>query len=101
MSDIIANKYGDRSSMPQYPTMMKKINILPQLHKLGLMKQWENPDNTVSPSSVVAEVIYAAVTDGTNQLRYRAGDDANFLLDSRKKITDWEFFEMMSNQLGK
>jgi len=51
----------------------------------ALMKQWQNPNNTVSPPSLVAEVIYNAVTDGTNQLRYRAGDDAYFLLDNRKK----------------
>ena len=65
----------------------------------ALMKQWQNPNNTVSPPALVAEVIYNAVTDGTNQLRYRAGDDANFLLDNRKKMTDAEFFEMMNNQL--
>tara|TARA_R110002126_G_scaffold77796_2_gene193924 strand:+ start:22110 stop:22916 length:807 start_codon:yes stop_codon:yes gene_type:complete len=65
----------------------------------ALMKQWQNPDNTVSPPSLVAEVIYNAVTDGTNQLRYRAGEDAHFLLDSRKKMKDAEFFEMMNSQL--
>jgi len=67
----------------------------------ALMKQWQNPNNTVSPPSLVAEVIYNAVTDDTEQLRYRAGNDANFLLDSRKKMTDDEFFEMMNNQLMK
>jgi NADP-dependent 3-hydroxy acid dehydrogenase YdfG len=65
----------------------------------ALMKQWQNPDNTVSPPSLVAEVIFNAVTDGTNQLRYRAGEDANYLLDTRKKMTDTEFFEMMNKQL--
>lgn len=67
----------------------------------ALMKQWQNPNNTLSPPSLVAEVIFNAVTDGKNQLRYRAGDDANFLLDTRKKMTDAEFFEMMNTQLGK
>lgn len=67
----------------------------------ALMKQWQNPNNTVSSPSLVAEVIYNSVTDGTNQLRYRAGEDANFLLDNRKKMTDAEFFEMMSSQLEK
>ncbi|MTI40230.1 SDR family oxidoreductase [Fulvivirga lutimaris] len=67
----------------------------------ALMKQWQNPDNTVSPPGLVAEVIYEAVTDGKNQLRYRAGDDANFLLDSRKKMTDEEFFAMMDKELKK
>ena len=67
----------------------------------ALMKQWQNPENTSSPARLVAEVIYTAVTDGTKQLRYRAGEDANFMLDNRKKMTDAEFFEMMSNQLEK
>ncbi len=67
----------------------------------ALMKQWQNPNNTVSSPSLVAEVIYEAVTDGTNQLRYRAGDNANYLLSSRKKMTDEEFFEMMNKQLLK
>ena len=65
----------------------------------ALMRQWQNPSNTVSPPSLVAEVIYKAVTDGTNQLRYRAGEDANYLLDIRKKMTDTDFFEMMNNQM--
>lgn len=67
----------------------------------ALMKQWQNPNNTVSQPSLVAEVIYTAVTDETDQLRYRAGDDANFLIDSRKKMNDAEFFEMMNSQLEK
>jgi hypothetical protein len=67
----------------------------------ALMKQWQNPNNTVSPPDLVAEVIHKAATDGTNQLRYRAGDDANYLLDSRKKKTDAEFFEMINNQSEK
>lgn len=65
----------------------------------ALMKQWQNPDNTTSPPSLVADVIYTAVTDESDQLRYRAGDDANFLLDSRKSMTDDEFFSMMRNQM--
>jgi NADP-dependent 3-hydroxy acid dehydrogenase YdfG len=67
----------------------------------ALMKQWQNPENNSSPASLVAEVIYNAVTDGTDQLRYRAGDDANFLLDSRKTMSDKAFFEMINNQMGK
>lgn len=67
----------------------------------ALMKQWQNPNTTVSPPSLVAEVIYTAVTDGTNQLRYRAGDDAEFLLESRKKMSDDDFFAMIHKQLDK
>ena len=67
----------------------------------ALMKQWQNPDNSSSAASLVADVIYTAVSDDSEQLRYRAGDDANFLLDNRKKMTDDEFFSMMNNQMEK
>ncbi|MFZ9235670.1 MAG: SDR family oxidoreductase [Algoriphagus sp.] len=88
---FIETDFGGRSfdfqagEIPEYRTITK-----------ALMKQWQNPNNSVSPPSLVAAVIFNAVTDGTNQLRYRAGDDAKFLLDCRKKMTDTEFFEMMN-----
>lgn len=93
---FIATDFGGRSFDFQ-------AGDIKEYHALigALMKQWQNPDTTVSPPSIVAEVIYNAVTDGTYQLRYRAGDDANLLLDSRKKMTDAAFFEMMNKQLGK
>lgn len=66
----------------------------------ALMKQWQNPNNTVSPANLVAEVVHSAVTDGTDQLRYRAGSDADFLLDNRKNMSDDAFFSMMYDQMG-
>jgi NADP-dependent 3-hydroxy acid dehydrogenase YdfG len=93
---MIATDFGGRSfdfqggNIAEYQPIIK-----------ALMKQWQDPNNKVSPPSLVAEVIYDSVTDGTNQLRYRAGDDASYLLDSRKKMTDEEFFEMMNHQLEK
>jgi NAD(P)-dependent dehydrogenase (short-subunit alcohol dehydrogenase family) len=93
---FIATDFGGRSFDFQAGNVADYQRIIG-----ALMKQWQNPNNVVSPASLVAEVIYHAVTDGTDQLRYRAGDDANFLLDTRKKMTDAEFFEMMNKQLGK
>jgi len=91
---FIATDFGGRSFDFQAGDIAEYQPIIE-----ALMKQWQNPDNTVSPPSLVAEVIFNAATDGTNQLRYKAGDDAIFLLDKRKKMTDAEFFEMMNNQL--
>jgi hypothetical protein len=93
---FIATDFGSRSFDFQAGNVAEYQPIIG-----ALMKQWQNPSNTVSPPSLVAEVIFNAVTDGTNQLRYRAGSDAEFLLDTRKKMTDTEFFEMMNKQLGK
>ncbi|MFY0590995.1 MAG: hypothetical protein JXQ92_00030 [Roseivirga sp.] len=55
------------------------------------MKQSLNPNNTVSSPNLIAEVIYSSVIDGTNQLRYRAGNDANYLLNARKKMKEQSF----------
>ena len=93
---FIATDFGSRSFDFQAGDIAEYQPIIN-----ALMKQWQNPGNTVSQPSLVAEVIYTAVNDGTNQLRYRAGEDANFLLDNRKKMTDAEFFEMMNKQLGR
>lgn len=93
---FIATDFGGRSFDFQAGNIEEYQPIIS-----ALMKHWQNPNNTVSPPSLAAEVIFNAVTDGTNQLRYRAGDDATFLLDNRKKMTDAAFFEMMNNQLEK
>lgn len=93
---FIATDFGGRSFDFQAGEIEEYQSLIQ-----ALFKQWQNPNNTVSPASLVAEVIYEAVTDGTNQLRYRAGDDAHFLLDNRKKMSDEEFFAMMDNQLKK
>ena len=91
---FIATDFGGRSFDFQAGDVKEYQSIIG-----ALMKQWQNPNNTVSQPSLVADVIYTAVTDGTDQLRYRAGEDANFLLDSRKKMSDAEFFEMMNSQM--
>lgn len=93
---MIATDFGGRSFDFQPGEIAEYQPIIE-----ALMKQWQNPENTSSPAILVAQVIYEAVTDNSQQLRYRAGNDANFLLDSRKKMTDDEFFSMMNKQMGK
>ncbi len=53
-----------------------------------------------SPPELVAEVIWNAVTDGTDQLRYRAGADAEMLLTNRKAADDATFIGGIKQQLG-
>ena len=53
-----------------------------------------------SPPEVVADVIWTAVTDGTNTLRYRAGDDAEMLLTNRKAADDETFIGGIKQQMG-
>jgi len=44
-----------------------------------------------SPASAVADVIWKAVTDGTNTLRYTVGEDAKKYMADRKSLSDEEF----------
>lgn len=48
----------------------------------------------------IAEIIYAATMDGTDQLRYEAGADAVQLLASRRMADDAAFFAAMKAQLS-
>lgn len=51
-----------------------------------------------SSPELIAETVYAAVTDETNRLRYEAGADAAQLLARRRAVDDAEFFAGMKAQ---
>jgi NAD(P)-dependent dehydrogenase (short-subunit alcohol dehydrogenase family) len=48
----------------------------------------------------VADVIYEAVSDGTEKLRYPAGNDAAPILEARRQMNDVDFKKMMLGQTG-
>ena len=48
----------------------------------------------------VADVIYQAATDGSDQLRYPVGQDAVQLLQLRQQMDDADFKKMMAEQTG-
>ncbi|HEY9048817.1 MAG TPA: SDR family oxidoreductase [Ohtaekwangia sp.] len=53
-----------------------------------------------SSASLVADVIYEAATDGTDKLRYTAGEDAKVLLGNRHQLGDDAFIHEMKKQFG-
>ena len=65
-----------------------------------LFAAWGNAGDNASDPEVVAEVIWQAATDGSATLRYRAGADAEALLDARKIQDDATFIGNMKAQLG-
>jgi NAD(P)-dependent dehydrogenase (short-subunit alcohol dehydrogenase family) len=48
----------------------------------------------------IAAIIYGAVTDGTNRLRYFAGDDVKPLVEARRKFSDEEYENYMRAQFA-
>jgi len=93
---MIATDFGGRSfdfvndeSVEEYQGTVQK-----------LMGTWASGDVQASEPVVVSEVIWNAVTDGTDTLRYRAGDDAVELLDNRKALDDATFIGGIKAQFG-
>ncbi len=62
----------------------------------------ENWSSGRAPSTpeLVAQVIYQAATDGTDQLRYIAGDDAKMVIETRAKISQEDYYSMIRKRLG-
>ncbi|MGH1517028.1 SDR family oxidoreductase [Chryseobacterium sp. JK1] len=65
-----------------------------------LIKMIEEVNANSVPSSVVAEKIYEAATDGTNRLRYPATPDAETLLEKRSNESDDIFLGGFKTHFG-
>ena len=77
------------------PTLVEYQGIVQALFSaLGPMTEM------ASPPEIVAEVIYRAATDGSDQLRYEAGADAVQLLAGRRATDDATFFAGIRAQFG-
>lgn len=66
----------------------------------SLMGMMSEVGKNASDPEVVSEAIWQAATDGTDTLRYRAGADADMLLDKRKAEDDATFIGDMKVQMG-
>jgi len=72
--------FSNDETLTEYQGIVGKVSE-------GMPAFFEN----ASPASVVAEVIYNAVTDGTSQLRYTAGEDAKAIIAQRQGTDDETF----------
>ena len=93
---MIATDFGGRSfDFSNDEKMAEYQNIVSAL-MTALPVMAEN----ASPASVVAKVIFEAATDGKNQLRYIAGEDAKILISNRKQYDDATFTGDIKSQFG-
>lgn len=65
-----------------------------------IMSAMQSLFQNASPASVIANVIYQAATDGTTQLRYTAGADAEFMIANHKQNDDESFEAGIKAQFG-
>lgn len=66
----------------------------------ALMTAMPTMAQNASPASIVAEVIFEAATDGKNQLRYTAGEDAKMIIANRQQYDDATFIGGIKSQFG-
>jgi len=93
---MIATEFSGRSfDFSNDDTMVEYQKIVGAL--MGAMPAMAQ---NASPSSVVAEVIFEAATDGKNKLRYTAGEDAKILIANRQKYDDATFIGGIKAQFG-
>ncbi|PUZ28992.1 short-chain dehydrogenase/reductase [Chitinophaga parva] len=92
----IATDFGGRSfdfsndeTLTEYqPLVQKLMSSVPTMYQ------------NASPGSVVAQVIYEAATDGSDQLRYTAGEDAKAIIANRKQLDDAAIIKGVKSQFG-
>lgn len=66
------------------------------------MAFFNNPERGKNGSTAeqIAEIVYEAATDGKNQLRYVAGNDARQMFAQRKAVGDQAFMEGLQQMVG-
>ena len=80
--------FTNDASLVEYQPFVQRF-----MAAMGAMQGGSDPE-------AIAEVIWRAVTDGTDQLRYPAGPDAVELLQNRKVLDDATFIGGLKQQLG-
>lgn len=93
---MIATDFGGRS----FDFSNDKNTVEYQNIVNALMTAMPTMAQNASPASVVANVIFEAATDGKNQLRYTAGEDAKLLIANRKQNDDATFIGGIKSQFG-
>jgi len=86
---VVAKKSQDPNS-PYSRIMQKTATVIENMMA-----------NASSPPDLVAEVVLNAVTNENPDLRYLAGKDVETWLDSKRNMSDEEFYKMMKQNLMK
>jgi NAD(P)-dependent dehydrogenase (short-subunit alcohol dehydrogenase family) len=81
--------FSNDPALTEYqPLVQSLINVMGPLMAKG------------SSAEQIASIVYDATTDGTDRLRYEAGEDAVQMLATRRAVDDAAFFAGMKAQFG-
>lgn len=93
----IATDFGSRSLDFQHDEALSEYN--PFVGRvMATFGQMMDPANMSTPD-LVADVIFGAATDDSDQMRYHAGPDAKQFLEARYQLKDVEFTKMIKQNL--
>ncbi len=93
---VIKTDFGGRSFDLNLDPSLKEYDAV----AANVMKAMGNMGNIGSEPEAVAKVIYRAATDGTDQLRYVVGEDAEQIIKARKQMDDDAYLGMIKGQFG-
>ncbi len=93
---LIASDFGTRSM--QFAHDPKLTAYQPLVDAMGAMAA--KFSEMAEPADVVAEAVWQAVTDGTDTLRYPAGQAAHAALADREKLDDLTFYAKTKERFG-
>lgn len=93
---MIATDFGGRSfEFCNDPSLVEYQGTVGKL-----FAHWSRVASSPSPPGLVAEVIWTAVHDETDRLRFRAGGDAEALLSARAEQGDADFIGGLKREMG-
>jgi len=71
-------------------------------YDVSLQKVWDAFGSRLASSTpkLIADVIYGAATDGSNQLRYLAGEDAKSMYEAWKNMSNEDFYDLIKTNFG-
>jgi len=93
----VATDFGGRSLDFQHDEALSDYN--PFVGKFMEAFQSAMDPANMSTADLIADIIFTAATDGSNQLRYIAGADAEQFLQARYSMDDAGFIGMMKQNL--
>ncbi|MEM6277079.1 MAG: SDR family oxidoreductase [Pseudomonadota bacterium] len=93
---LIASDFGTRSM--QFAHDPKLTAYQPLVDAMGAMAA--KFTEVAEPADVVAEAVWQAVTDGSETLRYPAGQAAHAALADREKLDDLTFYARTKERFG-
>ena len=81
--------FSNDESLMEYQSLVGKVmSAIPLLYQ------------NASSAAKIAEVVYGAATDGSNKLRYTAGEDAKVFIENRQQLDDETFIGGVRSQFG-